>query len=102
MKTSCVKLADVTFEIKFHFEDNYRRFFCYKTNEVLSNYNLGNIRLIYLLAGFYSYSYCFLIPDIMVYLLHNNGTDYFFFDSSFNLNLHLYAFCISIPLIGNI
>lgn len=34
MKTSCVKLADVTFEIKFHFEDNYRRFFCYKTNEV--------------------------------------------------------------------
>jgi len=76
--------------------------FCYKTKDVLSNYNLDNIRFIYLLSGFYSYSYCFLIPDIMVYLLHNNGTDYFFFDSSFSLNLHLYAFCISIPLIGNI
>ena len=76
--------------------------FCYKTKDVLSNYNLDNIRFIYLLSGFYSYSYCFLIPDIMIYLLHNNGTDYFFFDSSFSLNLHLYAFCISIPLIGNI
>ena len=89
---------NVSFGVLFDSSDT----FCYKTNEVLSDYNLGNIHFIYLLAGFYSYSYCFLIPDILVYLLHNNGTDYFFFDSSFNLNLHLYAFCISIPLIGNI
>lgn len=89
---------NVCFGVLFDSSDT----FCYKTKEVLSDYNLENIRFIYLLAGFYSYSYCFLIPDIMVYLLHNNGTDYFFFDSSFSLNLYLYAFCISIPLIGNI
>lgn len=99
-ETYFIDTFNISFGVLFDASDT----FCYKTNEVLSNFNLENMHFIYLLAGFYSYSYCFLIPDIMVYLLHNNGTDYFFVDSdsSFDLNLYLYAFCISSPLIGNI
>jgi len=92
---------NVSFGVLFDLPDT----FSYETKEVLSDYNLENIRYIYLLSGLYSYSYCFLIPDIMIYLLHNNGSDYFIFDSgaesSIDLKLYSYAFCISSPLIGN-
>ena len=79
--------------------------FSYRTNRVLSKPNNSNLKLILLLAGFYSYSYILLVPDIIIYLfdykikIEKNKYD----QNLEKLNiLYLYGLTISFPLIGNI
>ena len=73
--------------------------FSYKTNKVLSKPNNSNLKLVLFLAGFYSYSYILLVPDIIIYLYNYNDKQ----ESNFNNNmLYLYGLTISFPLIGNI
>jgi len=63
------EVYSVSFGVLFDPSDT----FTFRTKDVLSESNYENINLIIFLAGFYSYSYCFLIPDIMIYLNNKYG-----------------------------
>ena len=90
---------NVSFGVLFDPSDT----FTFRTKDVLSETNYENINLILFLAGFYSYSYCFLIPDIMIYLNNKSGRFFLNEDGSkeFKNYNHLYALAISIPFLGN-
>ena len=79
--------------------------FSYRTNRVLSKPNNSNLKLILLLAGFYSYSYILLVPDIIIYLfdykIEIEKNKYAQNLEKLNI-LYLYGLTISFPLIGNI
>ena len=90
-------LFNVSFGVLFDPSDT----FTFRTKEVLSEPNYENINLILFLAGFYSYSYCFLIPDIMIYLNNKPGC-YYKISGKFNNYVNYYALALSIPFLGNI
>ena len=95
------EVYSVSFGVLFDPSDT----FTFRTKDVLSESNYENINLILFLAGFYSYSYCFLIPDIMIYL--NNKPGEFFTNEDetnkeFKSKNNFYAVAISIPFFGNI
>ena len=94
-------IFNVSFGVLFDPSDT----FTFRTKDVLSETNYENINLILFLAGFYSYSYCFLIPDIMIYLNKKYGTFNYNEDGTrkeFKNYNNLYALAISIPFFGNI
>ena len=77
----------------------------YKSDQILSSHNSGNLQLIRYLAGFYSYSYILLVPDIIIIYLYDYSTFNNYSDNSnilYKEELYLYGIAISIPLIGNI
>lgn len=78
--------------------------FSSNNNKVLTSHNIGNLQLIIKLAGFYSYSYILLVPDIIIFLFDystsNNNPDNK--NISYQEELYLYGIAISIPLIGNL
>ena len=99
------EVYSVSFGVLFDPSDT----FTFRTKDVLSESNYENINLIIFLAGFYSYSYCFLIPDIMIYLNNKYGWELIERDDNGNIiskeftNInHFYALAISIPFLGNI
>ena len=106
--TDFVKISEVnedTFNVSFGVLFDPSDTFTFRTKDVLSESNYENINLILFLAGFYSYSYCFLIPDIMIYLNKKPGK--FSYDKAGNAkeyknNNNYYALAISIPFLGNI
>lgn len=88
---------NVSFGVLFDPSDT----FTFRTKEVLSESNYDNINLILYLAGFYSFSYCFLIPDIMIYL-NNKAGNFIKEGKEFESFNNYYALMISIPFLGNI
>jgi len=87
---------NVSFGVLFDPSDT----FTFRTKEVLSEPNYENINLILCLAGFYSFSYCFFIPDIMIYL--NNKKGFYINENEYENFNNYYGLVISIPFFGNI
>ena len=65
--------------------------FSFSSNKILSKEDNSNLSLILFLAGFYSYSYILLVPNMIRHLI-------IFAEKSF----YLYGIAISIPILGNI
>ena len=66
--------------------------FRFTTGKILNKSNMKNLRLLFPLVGFYSYSYSMIIPKIIFLLYDEKNPDEIFY----------YALVISIPSFGNL
>ena len=71
--------------------------FSYSTKKVLNKSNIKNFKIIIYLVGLYSYSYVFIIPNIINYMYYFN----IFKQEYINPYIYLYSVAISIPIVGN-
>lgn len=82
-------------KIALDYDDLFKKteVFSFRTNKVLSRSNLSNLRILYPLVFFFSFSITFLIPNILIYL---------FEIEEFDQLLYLFGIIISIHCIGNL
>ena len=88
---------DNEYEIAKNFRDSdlFRQseVFSYATEKVLNNNSIWNLRLLYILLFFYSFSISFIIPKIIKLIYTWDFT---------NTTLILYGIALSIPSLGNL
>ena len=82
-------------KIALDYNDLFKKseIFSFRTNKVLSRSNMSNLRILFPLVFFFSFSITFLIPNILIYICEID--DFYEF-------LYLFGIVISIHCIGNL